>query len=145
MSIFSYPKVEAPTVVRGWVKGPFLRWESLTGPEIMTGAMDYVPGVFHDGDGFVLENVRPWELPKGLYGLSEMQKYSTFGWLRFDPFVKVWWDMPGLQEKRPDGSWIPGTEKGTMWRSPGRRWDIPGTNGEHWPRTWGRYFSENWD
>jgi hypothetical protein len=146
MSLFEYPKALAPTIVRGWVQGKKLRWESLLAQELTTGVYDPIPGISIENDGFRIKNLKP-QL-EGMYGLTHIQKYSLKGWLLQDPYCLFYWNFTKLQDftQNPDGgwSWKPGTEVGWTARTPGWRWDIAGTNGKHWIWTNGRV-AEHWD
>lgn len=128
-----YPEDKAPTVVLGYVKG-FLRLESTQGAEVQyplpLGIMrKFVPALMR---------------PNEWWFVTHLQKYSRFGFLIHKPFcLHAWWQFR-LQKQDHKGNWIPGTEKGVYFRSPGRRFDVPGTNGKHWIVTLG-HLGIRWD
>lgn len=77
--------------------------------------------------------------------LTHLQKYSHFGFMFTWPFCFHFWLFWTLQSywESEDGSsrcWIPGTEQGIYFRTPGYRWDTD--LGMKW--TWG-YFGLHWD
>ena len=79
------------------------------------------------------------ELIEGRTILTHLQKYSHFGFMITWPFCFHFWLFWKLQEWG-EGGWIPGTEQGIYFRTPGWRWDIElGMKG-----TWG-YFGGHWD
>lgn len=146
MHIFGYPEVTAPTIIKGWVQGDLLRWESLTAPERMTpfGENVSIPGITRQDGGYRLKDVKPQEWGGHLYGLVHLQKASFRGWLLQDPFCYFKWSFTKLQDHDANWNWFPETEEGWSARTPGWRWDIPGTKGKHWIFTRGR-IAPHWD
>ena len=72
--------------------------------------------------------------------LTHLQKYSRFGFMVTWPFCFHFWLFWKLQDTTPKGGWIPGTEQGIYFRTPGWRWDFD--EGMRW--TWG-YGGLRWD
>jgi hypothetical protein len=72
--------------------------------------------------------------------LTHLQKYSHFGFMVTWPFCFHFWIFWKLQEKDEIG-WLPGTEQGIYFRTPGYRWDAD--LGMKW--TWGYFPSGHWD
>ncbi len=72
--------------------------------------------------------------------LTHLQKYSHFGFMVTWPFCFHFWLMWHLQAKDEYGDWIPGSEQGIYFRTPGWRWDAD--LGMKW--TWG-YFGLHLD
>ncbi len=70
--------------------------------------------------------------------LTHLQKHSHFGFMVTWPFCFHFWFMWRLQ-RQGFGEWIPGTEQGIYFRTPGWRWDAElgmkftrGYFGLHW-------------
>lgn len=80
------------------------------------------------------------EIKNGRTILTHLQKYSHFGFMLTWPFCFHFWIFWKLQDWDISGGWIPGTEKGIYFRTPGWRWDYD--LGMKW--TWG-YIGGNWD
>jgi len=72
--------------------------------------------------------------------LTHLQKFSHFGFMMTWPFCFHFWLFWKLQEKDSSGTWIPGSESGIYFRTPGYRWDAD--LGMKW--TWG-YVGGHWD
>jgi hypothetical protein len=73
--------------------------------------------------------------------LTHLQKYSHFGFMLTWPFCFHFWLFWKLQATDPwAGNWLPGTEQGIYFRTPGWRWDAD--LGMKW--TWG-YFGLHLD
>lgn len=72
--------------------------------------------------------------------LTHLQKYSYFGFMITWPFCFHFWLFYKKQETDRYGTWIPGSEQGIYFRTPGYRWDAD--LGMIW--TWG-YFGGHWD
>lgn len=71
--------------------------------------------------------------------LTHIQKYSHFGFMMTWPFCFHFWLFWRLQDW-VEFQWIPGSEQGIYFRTPGWRWDID--LGMKW--TWG-YVGGHWD
>lgn len=54
--------------------------------------------------------------------LTHLQKYSHLGFMLTWPFCFHFWVMWKLQEGSDTTRWIPGTERGLYFRTPGWRW-----------------------
>lgn len=65
--------------------------------------------------------------------LTHLQKYSHFGFMVTDPFCFHFWLFWRLQTDSGRNGWVPGTEQGIYFRTPGWRWDAD--LGMKW--TWG--------
>lgn len=133
--IFKEPSVRYPTVESGFVDGP-LRWESYDGG-FVEERYD-IPNPTQAFQGRLIE-VGPVFLDGKWWGISHIQKRSKRGWLVMRPFCFHQWNMDKLQDQDDHGGWVPGTEKGFVFRSPGWRWDPQGTNGKHWILTGGHF------
>jgi len=74
--------------------------------------------------------------------LTHLQKYSHFGLMLTWPFCFHFWLFWKLQEQNYHNlnPWIPGTEQGIYFRTPGYRYDCD--LGYKW--TWG-YIGGHWD
>jgi len=120
-----------PAVLYGIISGP-IRCESLDGSELWLPPRT---GVLH---------IEPFERDGKTYGVSHMQKASTFGYLIMRPFIIHVWHFFKLQAKDDNGGWMPGTERGFYGRTFGWRWDVAGTNGEHWIFSKG-FLGGHWD
>lgn len=72
--------------------------------------------------------------------LTHLQKYSPFGLMLTWPFCFHFWLFWKKQQFDGGGNWLPGTEQGIYFRTPGWRWDAD--LGMIW--TWG-YFGLHWD
>jgi hypothetical protein len=108
------PKVNYPTVIRGYVEGP-LRLESLDGTEM-----------YLEPQG-ELRNFQPVVIDGKTWAVTHLQKKSKRGWLLMSPYIYHWWNFSELQIPGK-----PGSEKGIYWRTPGWRWD----NDPHMARPW---------
>lgn len=144
------PTVEYPTIVEGVVEGQFLRLESLDGSERFInrpyveyredGALSILQGVFHDGTKWKLSHAGPFIFEGKTWGVSHLQKKSRYGWLKVSPDCYHRWYFWAGQEEG-----VPGTERGIYFRKPfSWRWDVAGTNGQHWIWTRG-YLGMRWD
>lgn len=110
-----YPTAIMPTVISGYVSGQ-IRCENMDGEEM------YLDG------GCTLTEWAPFERGGKTWAVSNIQKKSPYGWLKFDPAGYCWWKMLRLQKQDANGNWIPGTEFGWYYRKPFQwRWDVPGT------------------
>jgi len=76
--------------------------------------------------------IKPFEHEGKTYAVSHLQKKSKSFSLYFSPFIYHFGSFWKLQEQDEFGDWIPGTERGIYGRTPGWRWDVAGTNGQHW-------------
>ena len=157
-----YPTTNYPTILNGFVQGEKLRLESLDGKEKILTPNDctlFGDSLIHNRETFFLKNFGPIYLDGKLWGVTHLQKYSYAGALSVFPTCYHRWHFWKQQEQNPDGSWIPGTEKGIYFRKPGFqiggkviipswRWDIAGTflDGtlRHWIFTKG-YLGGRWD
>ena len=119
---------EYPSVKWGKINGP-VRWESLDGDEMYT----------YDND-----LTSPRILGGKKWGITHLQKKSNKGFLIMKPFIIHAWIFKKLQKKGKDGNYIPGSEDGWYFRSPGWRWDVAGTKGKHWILSKG-YIGKHWD
>ena len=112
-----------PTLEWGIIRGP-IRMEALDGSEF------YLPE--EEGPLYI----PPVERGGKMFCVTHLQKKATYFSLRFSPFIYHWGNFWKLQEQNEQGQWVGGTEKGIYIRSPGWRFDFPGTviNGvrEHW-------------
>lgn len=63
------------------------------------------------------------EIKDGRIILTHLQKYSRFGFMFTWPFCLHFWLFWKLQEVDKNGDFIPGTEQGIYFRTPGWRWD----------------------
>lgn len=138
LTIFKKPTVQYATLVRGYIDGP-IRCESIDGTELwlppMSGKLRIIPFLDH-----------------GIkFGVSHLQKRATYFSLLFDPFIYHHW-VGKPQKQAPDGTWIPGSERGNLllggyWRTPGWRWQIPdaNSNGTPWILSGGRIFGTHFD
>jgi hypothetical protein len=120
-----------PTLARGIISGP-IRCESLDGSEI------WLP----PANGIL--RIEPFNKDGKTYAVSHMQKASSSGYLLMSPFIFHAWHFWKHQAKDSAGGWLPGTEQGIYTRSPGWRWDVAGTNGEHWIFSKG-FLGGHWD
>lgn len=147
-----YPKTDYPTIKRGVVHAKRLRLESLDGSEMyLDGGKDSMPDgvLWRDVGKFLLDEVRPFEKFGQTWGVSHMQKYSTYGWLFAEPNAYHHWLFWRPQQKDANGGWLPGSERGLYFRRPfSWRWDVAGTkiDGElkHWIYS-GGIISGHWD
>lgn len=125
----AYPEDVAPTIRIGYV-ATAVRYES-TKNEDMIGDhsrifWDYGP--------------RNLKVPDAsIWFVSHQQKVSRWGFLIQKPFCVFIWYLSKLQEKDVSWGWQPGTEYGWVFRSPGWRFDVPGTYAKHWIRTFGHF------
>ncbi len=110
MNIFNAPTVLMPTLVKGYCEGP-IRCESLDGSEMW---LDPKPGIII---------LPPFQSGGKTWCVSHIQKKSHSFTLEFSPFSYHWGRFWHLQEQDQQGTWLPGTEKGIYWRTPGWRWD----------------------
>ncbi len=101
---------------------------------------------------FITGPVRTELSPEGRVILTHLQKYSRFGFMLTWPFCFHFWIFWKLQDRRPyvitdkliadvEMRWVPGTEQGIYFRTPGWRWDAE--LGMKW--TWGYFPSGHWD
>lgn len=154
-----YPKIEYPTIVEGTIRSDRLRLECIDGEELEISKetinlypnflAENFPGITFDGENFHLKNAGPFNYGSRTYGITHLQKYSTWGWLKVIPGCFHRWWFWGLQKKNSDGNWLPGTERGMYFRKPfSWRWDVAGTmiDGklQHWIWTKG-YLGGHWD
>jgi len=120
MGLFKRPTVLYPTIVQGTIRGPFIRCESLTGPELLLPRADF-PNEFR--------NFGPFQKGEHTYFVCHLQKAAYAFSLRYNPFIYHWCHGWKPQEftRNPDGTitWKPGTEKLLYWRTPGWRWQMP--------------------
>lgn len=126
------PTVLYPTLVKGVIIAPEIRCESIDGSEL------WLPSSYGE---MWFQNARPFVHSDGkTYAISHLQKKATYFSLLYDPFIYHWGKFWHLQEQRQDGSWIPGTERGIYWRTPGWRWQKPdaNSNGTPWIFSGGR-------
>ena len=72
--------------------------------------------------------------------LTHLQKFSKWGFMLHWPFGFHFWFWFRKQQQDAQGGWLPGTERGIYFRTPGYRWDLD--LGMIW--TWG-YFGFHWD
>lgn len=71
--------------------------------------------------------------------LTHLQKFSRFGFMITWPFCFHFWVFWRPQTEY-SGGWIPGTEQGIYFRTPGWRWDYD----LGMKPTWG-YLGSRWD
>lgn len=88
---------------------------------------------------FITGRVRDELAYGGRVIITHLQKYSHFGFMVTWPFCFHFWLFWRLQA-REEGHWVPGSEQGIYFRTPGYRWDID--LGMKW--TWG-YIGGHWD
>ncbi len=86
---------------------------------------------------FIVGSVRT-EIKNGQVILTHLQKYSRCGFMVTWPFCFHIWFLWRKQDI-DFGTWIPGTEQGIYFRTPGWRWDwdlgmirTNGYLGTHW-------------
>lgn len=140
--IFKTPKVSYPILVKGFIRGPLIRLESLTGPELML-PRDEFPRVFR--------NFGPIQKNGHTYFVCHLQKAASQFSLLYSPFIyHQWAGKP--QKQDANGDWIPGSEKGNLllggyWRTPGFRWQQPDdiSKGTPWVFSGGRIFGQHFD
>lgn len=145
MGLFSYPVSSYPTIIFGYVSGPFLRWEAIGGEEI-----------FVQKDHSILRNVEPFvdKISGKTWGITHLQKTSRFGFLWEKPYDKSilescfhFWFFLQTQKKCAHGGWVPASEFGKYFRLGFWRWDPAGTKGQHWIGPLSIYinFGVHWD
>lgn len=125
----SYPDDIAPTIRLGYVHGE-MRMENTQDREFS------VPGG-------ILLGVPPIPSKEGGFDfISHQQKRSKWGFLIQSPFGLFAWKLDKFQDNSK-GTWIPGSEKGWVFRSPGWRMDVPGSKIDgvlrHFIPTWGHF------
>jgi hypothetical protein len=132
---FDRPTILYPTLVRGIIKSPLIRCESLTGPELML-PRDQFPDEFR--------NYGPFEKDGHTYFVCHLQKAATYFSLLYSPFIFHHW-VGQPQKQDANGTWIPGSERGNLWlggywRTPGFRWQKPDavSDGTPWIFSGGR-------
>lgn len=114
-----YPTVDYPTIMEGKIYGEKIRYECLDGSELVCKHPDEVT---------IFKNFKPFEKYGKMWGLTHLQKYSKWGWLKVSPDCYHWWWFWKLQKQDSNGNWIPGTERGIYFRKPfSWRWDVAGT------------------
>lgn len=125
-----YPTVLMPTVIKGYIQGP-VRCESMDGGEM------YIEDGKLPSEGHQLIEYTPFDYLGKTWAVSNIQKKSPYGWLKFDPAGYCWWKMLRLQKQDANGNWIPGTEFGWYYREPWKwRFDFPGTKIDGILRHW---------
>lgn len=120
MKSFDYPEDKAPTCLIGFNLSRTWRLESLD----MTEKKGQ--------DSYLIIDEEPWEEDGKTWFVSNLQKYSKFGFIIQWPLCFHFWIMRKQQQQREDGYWIPETEHGWYFRIGIWRFDVPGTNGKHW-------------
>ncbi len=85
------------------------------------------------------EVVPEWNYQRTRNILPHLQKFSSFGFMITWPFCFHFWLFWKKQEMNQYGQWIPGSEQGIYFRTPGWRWDYElgmkftrGYAGLHW-------------
>lgn len=133
-----------PTVVKGIIHATEMRCESIDGSEIWIKAPP--------GGIFTLKNFKPFVHTDGkTYFPSHLQKRATYFSLLYSPFIFHWGRFWHLQETHTDGAglttWLPGTERGIYWRTPGIRWQVPDARSNLKPWIWsnGRFLGGHLD
>jgi hypothetical protein len=121
------PTVQYPTLVSGRIDGP-IRCQSLDGSELWLAAR---AGKL---------TIPPFEQDGKTWCVSHLQKKATFFSLRYDPFIFHWGKFWTPQKQTAEGLWLPGSEQGIYWRTPGWRWQMPDakSEGTPWIWSWGR-------
>lgn len=146
------PNVRYPLIIEGYVSGNRLRLESLDGSEMLMYPLDTAPNtpLQWKNNGFYLQNFGPYRSPQGVvYGVTHLQKYSPYGWLKVDPDCYHWWRWIKTQQQDQQGTWIPGSEVGIYFRKSRKlfqlecwRWDRLAP--DYWVRS-GGYFGGHFD
>ncbi len=136
-----WPTEDYLTVMKGAVYGP-VRWES---KDLLHKFVDPARS-----DGWTyFENQGPTFDKSGMgWEVSILQKKSLKGYLITSPRCFYAWNMKKLQDLDEQGNFIPGTEKGFLFRSPGWRRDLAGTFLEGALRNWvptGGHFGSHYD
>ncbi len=139
------PTVLYPTIIEGVVSGNILRLESLDGSELLLSSksVDVIKGVSHDGEAWQLSNAGPFVFFGKTWGISHIQKWSHWGWLKVNPDCFHRWWFWRTQQQDARGHWLPGTERGFYFRKPfSWRWQID----EKQPWIWTKgYLGGHWD
>jgi len=105
------PEVLYPTLVKGWIKGQ-IRCESLDGSEL------WLPPI--EGEIYM----PPFERDGKTWFVTHLQKKASYFSLLYSPFIYHYGRFWKTQQKDAEGHWIPNSEQGIYWRSPGWRFDL---------------------
>lgn len=128
------PNVLYPTLIRGVIDGP-IRCESLDGSEIW---LPKKKGIL---------KIPPFERDGKTFCVSHIQKKAKMFRLLYDPFIYHFGQFWRLQQQDKEGNWIPGSEQGIYWRTPGWRFQVPDAKSDWtpWIWSWGRFIGTHLD